>query len=180
VNDHSYDSEELKSLVTEAEETLRFFSNSGKKDRECWVLDRWIAHMGLSAKDVIEGEGPDFTVDGVPIELVEVLLPGRKRTDEYRAERDALVQGDLPKWGDFVDFDTVAGGAHSWIVNSINDKATKYGRTADDWLLIVYADFHWSGHTDWSAVRASVEVGVETFREIYVLMDENRVVKIKP
>lgn len=159
---------------------MRFFSNAGKKERERWILDRWIALAGLVVKDTVEDEGPDFIVNGVGIEVVEVLEPGRKRGDEHRADRDALAEGNPTEWRTWVDIEWVISEAHSWVYESIAGKAEKYRSTALGWVLLIYLNYGWWEETNWQALRAQVETDVMTFREIHAIgAGGNTMIEIK-
>jgi hypothetical protein len=170
----------LKSLADKAEKTRRFFSNDGKKERERWVVEHWAAALGRSIADLNESEAPDFVVDGEDVEVVEVLPPERRRGDEYKADRNALAQGGLPEWKDWVSFEVVQAEGHKWIADAISAKAQKYRNAAKDWTLVVYANYGWWEETDWDAVGKIVQESVETFAGIHVLGAEGEaVVRIK-
>jgi len=181
MTDRALGPDDLKTLVPSAEKTMGFFSNDGKKTRELWVLERWAKCAGRSLAKVQEGEGPDFNVEGLGVEIVEVQQPERRRGDEYRAERDALARGEIPEWKNWVDLESVQNEAHQWIADAITGKAQKYGKAARTWVLVVYANYGWWEETDWQAVRAVVEGLVDIFARVDVLgADGESMVKIKP
>ncbi len=66
------------------QDDVAFFSNASKDDRERWILEHWCALNGHDASRAVKGEAPDFTVDDVSIEIVEVLGKGRRRHQEYK------------------------------------------------------------------------------------------------
>jgi hypothetical protein len=175
------ESDDLTVLVVEAGEVMAFFSNGGKKERERWVLDHWLASTGRLLTNLEEGERPDFTVDGVGIEVVEVLEPERRRCDEYRADKDSIAQGGSALWKDSVDSEAVRSKAHEWICNCVSKKAEKYGQLATGWILLIYANYSWWQHTEWQAVRDNVAREVVCFSEIVALgADGEMVINIKP
>jgi hypothetical protein len=70
-----------------ATDTVAFFSNKSKKERERWVIDEWLKAQKKFPGIVADGdEPPDFNVDGRSIEVVEALHPSRKRDAEYKDE----------------------------------------------------------------------------------------------
>jgi hypothetical protein len=177
----SADPDLLKGLAEEAWKVGGFFSNESKKDRENWVLLRWADCAGQSLEGVQEGEGPDFTVAGLGIEIVEVQQPGRRRGDECKADTEALAQGKSPEWRNWVDLQLVQDEAHRWIVDAITKKAKRYGRAARTWVLVVYANYGWWEETNWAAVREVAEELVDSFDRIDVLgASGETVVRIKP
>jgi len=169
MTDQGPDPSVLKSQADEAENTRKYFSNDGKKERERWVVEHWAAALARSIANLKESEAPDFVADGDGVEVVEVQPPERRRGDEYRADRDALAQGKLPEWKNWVSFELVQAEGYDWIGDAISAKAQKYGEAAKDWTLVVYANYGWWEETDWDAVGKIVQESVETFASIHVL-----------
>ena len=173
--------ENCKKLTVNAEDDLRFFSNSGKKDRERWVFDRWRQITNMPSLAPIEGEGPDFVFAGESVEIVEVLRPNRLRHKEYKADVKDLKQGQLPNPHDGADLQDVIQNASCWVSDAVLTKANHYGSVAQQWILVVYANYSWCDRTEWARIRADVTDGTKTFKRIDILTaDGTRVEQIKP
>ena len=96
------------SQATDQVTSVSFFSNEHKKTREWHILGavrQLLLTAGLDAPTTaVDGEAPDFhtyCVDGrvwAPIEIVEVLMPGRKRHAFFKqaALPDAPMFHDMP------------------------------------------------------------------------------------
>jgi hypothetical protein len=163
-----------------ARSDLQFMSNPGRDDREKWVLARWSALTGRLANSFQKGERPDFTSSDEAVEITEALLPGRKRTDEYREATKFLQQGNFPKPSDGSDLKAILVDAHTWIAKIVKDKAGKYKALSKDWILIVYANYSFSDRTRWDLLRQEI-TNVSTFREIHVLnANGNNVQVLRP
>jgi len=159
---------------------LQFMSNPGREDREKWVLARWCALTERPENSFQKGERPDFASSKEAVEITEVLLPGRKRTDEYREAMEFLQQGNLPEPSEESAIKTIIDHAHTWIANAVKDKAAKYNALSKGWILIVYANYPFSDRTQWDLVRDQMGK-VSNFREIHSLSaDGNNLQILKP
>ncbi len=88
--------------IHELEESLAFFSNASKLEREIWVVRRLISALGIDFKEeeFRAGQEPTDVIfrDGY-FQIKEKLNEGRKRTDELKKKleraRTAQSYGDL-------------------------------------------------------------------------------------
>lgn len=159
---------------------LRLVSNAGRVERERWVLDRWCALTGRSSEGFVKGEPPDFTSLSDDVEITEIMLPGRKRGDEFKATVQAFQQGLLPALSDAAELQEVVAQAHNWIADAVFAKAQHYGVIANGWILLVYANYAFSTRTQWPLIRQRT-AGAVTFKEIHVLTaDGQQVQRLKP
>jgi len=159
-------------LVRVAREDLAFFSNDRKPARERWVVDRWLLARGVVGADVRPGgDPPDFIVDGSGVEVVELLEPGRRRGDDYRAKLDAAGEGyALPR--PLVSRQRVVERGHEWVIGAVDAKAKKYeGRLSAAWTLLVYVNLPWAECLSWADVEAKVEALAPPFAAIEVMFD---------
>jgi hypothetical protein len=159
-------------LLRVAQHDLAFFSNEHKLTRERWVVDRWLLARGVVGAAVQPGgDPPDFIVDGYGVEVVELLEPGRRRGDDYRAKlkgaKDgyALVRRLVPR-------QRVVERGHEWVVRTVEAKIEKYkGRSSAAWTLLVYVDFSWADCLCWTDVEATVAALAPPFASIEVVFD---------
>ena len=140
-----------------AREDLAFFTYEHKPARERWVLDRWLVARGLLGLLVRPGgDPPDFVVDGCGVEVVELLAPGRRRTDQYRAKLKAAAEGHtLPRR--MVSRSRVADRGHEWVLKAVEEKAKKYDPQASaSWTLLIYVNLPWADCISWAAVEVGL------------------------
>ncbi len=75
--------------IQKLEESLRFYSNPGKTEREAWVVGCFLEIIGVpcSASDIKTGfeEPVDIGFMDGRFQIKELLDKGRKRTDEVKA-----------------------------------------------------------------------------------------------
>ncbi|HIC8859634.1 hypothetical protein E5E96_20905 [Aeromonas sp. 1805] len=85
------DSEFIADRRAALEESVRYFSNKNKSERERWVVQTLLDNMNIPyrTEDVAspEQDPPDVTAFGGRFEIKEILDKGRKRHKEYK---DAL------------------------------------------------------------------------------------------
>lgn len=128
--------EHLDTLAAEAEDTVRFFSNDMKPERERSACAALLRCLGIDfSTEEIESpkiEPPDVIFRTARFEVLEILNAGRKRHDDWKAEshrrKIAKSLDDLAKpyrppaplsYGD------VAG----LVTGSLNRKAERYSRS---------------------------------------------------
>src|SRR5690606_19067546 len=76
----------------ELEQTLAFFSNAGKSERELWVCHEFLQQIGLRLHhdDLVAAkpneDPPDARYCDARFEVKELLDVNRPRLDEYRAD----------------------------------------------------------------------------------------------
>lgn len=70
------------------EHAIEFFSNRSKKERELWVVRRFLQTLGISFDEselkASDCDPPDVLFQGLSFEVKEEMDPGRRRHDEYR------------------------------------------------------------------------------------------------
>ncbi len=151
-------------------EQARFFSNPGREQREAWVLERWLDLRGLTQSAKVEkSEAPDFFVEGQAVEVVEVQRPGRRRHDEEREDAAFAEGGAFPPVREGLSLADARQEGGRWILNAIRSKSKRYGTRAQDWLLLVYANFFWSESLDYEPLREALRVSPPVFRAVVVL-----------
>lgn len=97
------DEEFIASVIKAREESVSFFSNAGKQERERWVVNEFLTNLGLrcSESDVVSSidEPPDVTYRDGRFEVKEVMDVGKRRHAEYkeslRRAKEAKVVDDL-------------------------------------------------------------------------------------
>jgi hypothetical protein len=159
-------------LISAFEDEVRFFSGARKDDRERWVFDHWCSLTGRNASHGTKGEGPDFELNGELIEIVEVLVKGRKRHKEYLDDLAALHTGtrnlkDLIHDGPGLE--TIKSIAHVWVLAAITDKHKHYGSSSLSWTLLIYANFTFADRANWDAVKTELTRRTPGFARIEVL-----------
>jgi hypothetical protein len=86
MEDNEFLSERIKAL----EKSIRFFSNDSRVARELWVAGSFLKNIGVAFVDneliAVDNDPPDVLYKEARFEIKEILDPGRKRHDEYRAE----------------------------------------------------------------------------------------------
>lgn len=163
------------SLRQVARDDRRFVTSSAtKRERERWVLDQWILATGQSPTLIEIGDDPpDWVVDGLEIEIAEVLRPGRRRGDEYRWREGDAEAGRAPARFGAGTLSTIRDEAHRWITDQIRRKSERYDRATSSRLtLLLYVNLPWTDHIQWSAVvDGLVEYG-PPFRAIEVVFHD--------
>lgn len=85
---HNAEKEVLKKLQEEAEESVTFFSNPNKKEREKAVCAAFLRCLGIYFKneDILPGkeEPIDIEFQNARFQIKEMMDPDRKRHDEYK------------------------------------------------------------------------------------------------
>lgn len=97
------DEEFIASVIKAREESVSFFSNAGKQERERWVVNEFLTNLGLrcSESDVVSSieEPPDVMYGDARFEVKEIMDVGKRRHAEYkeslRRAKEAKVLGDL-------------------------------------------------------------------------------------
>lgn len=153
----------------DARDQIRFFSNANKKEREKWVIENWCRITGRIGSRITKGEAPDYVVNEEGVEIVEVLLPDRKRHDECKME--GLAQpcnaGSLER--------TVAQG-HLWLLKIIDAKAKKYGSGAKGWVLLLYVNFSFWQRIDWDFLKSKLAATQPQFKRVDALTADGQTV----
>jgi len=92
------DANASRERIEAAKENRRFFSNSGKPDRERWCVLRFLKHLQIPFDDgeVLVGreEPVDMAFREARFQVKEILDPDRRRTDEYREAEEKARRGD--------------------------------------------------------------------------------------
>lgn len=84
----SEDKEYVRGRITALNESVRFFGNAGKTERELWVCRQLIDALGVSSLGTlvsVTNDPPDCLFTDARFEVKEALDEGRRRHDEYRA-----------------------------------------------------------------------------------------------
>jgi hypothetical protein len=167
----------MKRILDKAQEHLRFFSNEGKKTRERWVLDHWMELSQIRpSTPPIERDAPDFIVDDLKVEIVEVLPPDRKPHADYEKAFDAIRDGKLPEFRLGPSLPLVIRSAHEWVLTAVRNKSAHYGRSSSTWILVAYANFAFDRRADWKAVTSDLEAKQPFFNQIDVLAADGRAI----
>jgi hypothetical protein len=163
---------EPEELVRAAQEDIAFFSNEHKLTRERWVVDRWLVARGVVAADVRSGgDPPDFIVNGRAVEVVELLEPGRRRGDDYRAKLEAAEDG-YALGRRLVSRQRVVERGHEWVLGAVEAKIAKYrGRSSAGWTLLVYVNVSWADLVAWGEVETALIALSPPFAGIEVVFD---------
>lgn len=86
MNDAEFIQERVKAL----EESVEYFSVKNKSEREIWVAESFIKNLNIdydeSEFQSSEQDPPDVLFRDLAFEIKEILDPGRRRHDEYKAE----------------------------------------------------------------------------------------------
>lgn len=177
----SADPADLEALARVAKDQEYFFSNEGKKPRERWILEHWLACAGKTHLHFAEGEAPDFTVGDESIEIVEVLEPERRRHADAKADAVELRAGRFPSPRVAADLESVKNRGQDWILHQIDAKAQKYRTTAATWTLLLYVNVSWAGEIDWGSIKHELATFPRPFRRIEALTaDGQHVIPLFP
>lgn len=80
--------EELKDLIEHVEESIRFFSNHNKKNREIWVVKEFLNNFNINyTSDEIKSvsdDPPDIIFHDASFEIKEILDKDRRRHKKYK------------------------------------------------------------------------------------------------
>lgn len=113
-------------------DSLQWFSNSKKRDREIWVCHQFLEHLGIafdSAELVsVEDQAPDVLFREARFEVKELLDTGRRRTDEYKEDLRRAEQASSSEelWECFTPEDLTPKMIVSDIEGRISDWAALY------------------------------------------------------
>lgn len=158
-------------LLRAAREDLAFFSNEQKAARERWVAERWLLARRVVGVEVGPGGGPpDFIVGGWGVEVVEVLEPGRRRTDDYRAKLAAAEKGQAHPRA-LVRRARVLEGGHEWVLDAIHRKAERYGAASSCWALLIYVNLPYAAELPWADLAARLELSAPPFVNVEAVFE---------
>lgn len=149
-------------------------SSAAKPERERWVLDQWLVATGQSPTSIETGDDPpDCVVDGLEIEVAEVIQPGRRRGDEYRQRAVDAEGGRRPRPFGRGALSVIRDHAHRWITDLVERKSERYDcATSSRLMLLLYVNLPWTEHIQWEAVvEGLVEYG-PPFRGIEVVFHD--------
>lgn len=167
-------------LEAHARDQIRFFSNTGKQDRETWVIEAWCRLTGKTCCSIVKGERPDFTVGAEKVEIIEVLQPKRRRQDEVKKDAQEIFAGRLPQPRCAGSLNEVTTKGPLWILNAISAKTQKYHSICtDDWILLLYVNLSCWRSIPWDLVRSRLVAASHPFKQIDALgADGNEVIKL--
>lgn len=129
------------------EASVEFFSQKRKVEREVWIATEFLRnlHLRFKVEDVrsVKDEPPDVLFRNANFEVVELLDPGRKRHQEYKAQlkkaRNATHPSELVTM--FTPVDIQIADLYEKCVALAETKAKKYAPAVRSGLdLLVYAN----------------------------------------
>ncbi len=162
-------------LEAHFKDQIHFFSNGGKKERERWVVEAWCRPGGRNGFSIVDGERPDFTVDGEKVEVSEALRPHRRRHDACKEDLAEMAAGRLPSPRYAGSLEEVLAGGHLWALNGIDAKIEKYRSTAtSDWVLLLYVNFSFWQRVRWELVRSQLTATPPPFKRIDALSADGK------
>lgn len=123
----------IDDTIRSCEESLLFFSNSRKSDRERWVISEFLKNLKINFTDTelksVKSDPPDIIFRNEAFEIKEIDEKGRRRHDEYKQKlkkaRSAQEYKDLPTEYEFKEITMQEA------VNRINDEIKKQDYCAD-------------------------------------------------
>ena len=86
-NDTHGDHDQLAAERVFRNESVDWFSNKNKPEREKWVVAEHLTNLGIpfNDDDIVEGaDPPDVVFRDAKFEIKEILTQGRRRHDEYK------------------------------------------------------------------------------------------------
>ncbi|MBW2664197.1 MAG: DUF1780 domain-containing protein [Deltaproteobacteria bacterium] len=125
----------INGLISHTKDSIKFFSNSMKPERERCVCAAFLRCLGIdfSVNGIIaqKPDPPDVIFASAKFEIIELYEDGRRRHDEYRKRLDDLkkaksMEGALIriKWPIPISYDKLFTG----IKQALNEKAERYGK----------------------------------------------------
>lgn len=106
------------------EESIEFFSNSRKPERELWVAKLFITNLNVSFSNQevrsAQQDPPDVVFRNAQFEIKEILDPGRRRHDEYKQALARANQAEDPT--DLLETFTPRGISLKEVVDLISDE----------------------------------------------------------
>jgi hypothetical protein len=101
------DEEFIAAAINALEESVSFFSNAGRQERERWVVVEFLSNLGLQPNESTvvspSEDPPDVLYADARFEVKEIMDPGRLRHAEYkeslRKAKKAKVASDLLEEG---------------------------------------------------------------------------------
>jgi hypothetical protein len=139
----------IDDLIRHTEDSITFFSNSMKPERERSVCAAFLRCLGVdfSANEIVveKNDPPDVIFGQANFEIRELYEVGRKRHDEYRERLKELKQAKTIddtlisiKWSNPISYDFIFSGIES----ALSSKAKKYGLEKCSSLdALVYVSF---------------------------------------
>ena len=99
----------IQEIIKIRQESVKFFSNDFKKEREKWVVNEFLNNLEINFECdelmSINDQAPDIIFQGVPFEVKEIDEKGRRRHAEMKEELKqaevALSLKDCIKLGEF-------------------------------------------------------------------------------
>lgn len=91
----------VKSAKEGIEETIDFFGNERKVERELWVLNEFLSYTvsdydGSGISSAV-AEPNDVVYKGIGFQIKEVSTEGRARTREYQDSLSGIIEGTKPQ-----------------------------------------------------------------------------------
>jgi hypothetical protein len=84
----SYENDYIEERVNAIKESIHFFSNKCKSEREIWVVKHFLSQLKIEFQDKEIYPSPDEPFDVVfryaRFQIKEILYKNRKRSDEYK------------------------------------------------------------------------------------------------
>ncbi|TGM03565.1 hypothetical protein [Leptospira jelokensis] len=174
----------IKRKIEKINETIKFFGNPGKKDREKWVIENWALANNIIVKNLnLETESPDAILNSeILIEVVEVLPPDRKRTDELKKWRERVEMGCdenlVNGFRNYSRLEYIKPRAANIIADIIRNKYNLYHENAESnkWILIIYVNLPWTTKLDWDLISQKINNEIKTmilhFKEVYLIWED--------
>src|SRR3989344_3393576 len=106
------------------EESIEFFSDKNKKQRELWVVREFLTSLSMPFQEdelkFVSDEPPDILFRGANFEVKELLDEGRRRHDEYK--ESLFKSQSAKKFSDLLELYTPREILIQEVVNLINAK----------------------------------------------------------
>jgi len=169
MNEPNWKAERIQKL----QESIRFFSNPSKLDREKWVVRRLLRalHLDFSEPDLCETPEPaDVAFRGANFQVKEIPDEGRRRGDEYKNALERAKSAD--EYSQLLEQYTPIDISFAEIVTRCFEYSTtllaqrKYGPLESKKLdLLCY--FNWKYH--YVVPPVDIATGVAGFRSLAIV-----------
>lgn len=162
-------------LIAALQEDVRFFSNSGKEERERWVFEHWCAITGRNPANAKKPDPPDFQLGSESIEVVEVLHLKRKRHDEFKQTVNRATESpSVCVVHEGASMEEIISEAHKWVIRAVDKKRQHYKHTAQGWILLVYLNYEFAGHTHFHSIRSALAALNLQFKAVEDLLPDGQ------
>lgn len=173
----------VKSLKDGLSETITFFGNKKKPDREIWVLKEFLEYLPVTVQDIdvtaSKAEPNDAFYKDIGFQIKEIQTEGRKRGKEYKEKLNSITDKTKPE-----DFLESYSPIHVPLSESITivgkelerHRNDKYKNNTSDMNVLVYLNLSGTTYTNDSVDAALIGSELHHWKSVSLVTNNCAVV----